>query len=366
MTIRGRFIGPLLALVGIVVFVSAAAGGADTATADSLVAEDRPTSGPATSAKAFREKPFVVCEQLIAEPKLRTAGDMLFYCMDAPSPNAVAELRQQQAALGRVPTVTLIVCAVTDQIQTIESYAPVCDGFWVVPFYLPSKRAPQKGDLIWTGYDHPLINRLRHIHSLTRKQRVVAILTRRPFGNTVWGASGKRSWTTEELEWQVLAVIGAEFKGIHWRNRSNKRGIQTTSRRLERGLKRHAMELGKAHLVGWVNAPDAQPVSALASEKSLFIVLLNPDVMKLDRRCKAIGSRVERSVRSGRLSICPPPGLTVRNGRELSGQPARVIQEGAKVLVEYSFMGGGKMFVFDLTGNAAQTKPAETPAPADN
>lgn len=149
----------------------------------------------------------------------------------------------------------------------------------------------------------------------------------------------------------ILATVGADYKGIIWVGQFDTGGRLRT---LAHNLLCYADDLGTAKPVGWATAPQGQPVSALASNRMLFVVLLHPEYFR-DPLVGGIQKLpLDPKVQTGEVTLALPDGVTTGPGISLYGKPLKPRTEGGMVVVPYRFAGGGEMLALDLKQNAGQ------------
>jgi hypothetical protein len=255
--------------------------------------------------------------------------------------NGVKEIEKRKADLlpGQVSFVQF---CVNSQVRSIQCCIPLLDMGAINPFRELSLKAPASESLLWPGYEHPITNRVRELRETAGDKRLLA---RIPIGDVESKYITKREPTFEEIEWMILATVGADYKGIVWVGSFDTGG---RLRNLGHNLLCFADDLGTAKPVGWATAPKGQPVSALASKKMLFVVLLNTEYFQDPVIGKIQKLPLEPKVQTGEVTLTLPEGTTTDSGISLYGKPLKPRLEGGKVVVPYRFVGGGDMLALDL------------------
>lgn len=255
--------------------------------------------------------------------------------------DGIREIEKRKAELlpGQIPFAQF---CVTDQVDTVRRCMPLLGAAAANPFVLLSDRQPAAGSPLWSGWDHPVINRVRDLREAAGTKRLLA---RIPIGGVESKYITKREPTFEEIEWMILATVGADFKGIVWVGQFDTGG---RLRNLGHNLLCFADDLGTATPVGWATAPEGQPVSALASKKMLFVVLLHPEYFQEPVIGQIQKLPLDPKVQTGEVTLTLPDGVTTESGISLYGKPLKPRSEGSKAVVPYRFAGGGEMLVLDL------------------
>jgi hypothetical protein len=268
--------------------------------------------------------------------------------------------RLREKPAGRPSSVVL--CR-ANQVETLKRFAPLVDRVVLNPFALQERKGPEAGEVIWPGSDHPLLNQVRNLHRHAGAKPLLALVDVRGESSLF----GDRRATFEEVKWESLAVLGANYRGLVWRGLDGC-AFASRVRALEATLRERASEMDAAAPVAWVSAEDRdQPVAALVAGRRLFIVLLDRDYMKpsVARADKEVYMLpLEPARRLVGVQVRPPDGVTVTTASTLSGRPVHVEGAGAVIRVNCRVEGGGELLICDLSGTVAgtrqrpQTKPS--------
>jgi len=269
---------------------------------------------------------------------------------------ACKKLKKILAARDPGRPATMWICR-HKQIETLRRFGPMVDEIGVNPFAAEGMVGPRRGETIWPGWNHTIINRVREIRRITEGKRLLAAVD--VGGESLWFPQRRAS--LEEIRWQVLAAIGANYQGIIWRGRPADGFVSEGIKRLEELILAHADELGRARPVGWVAEASAQPASALASNGTLFIVLLNPLYMKPLPCRGGVELPLASKPRTVHLTIRPSACLRIESGRTLAGHPVSVTEDGGVWHVDWTFRGGGEVLILPVSGRTASTAPAVDP-----
>jgi hypothetical protein len=227
------------------------------------------------------------------------------------------------------------------------------------PYCSTGERGPRPDDVIWPGFDHPFVNRVRELREFVGDQtRLTGWIN--PAGPD--GRFTAREISYEEVRWMVLAAIGADFDGAIWGVQLETQPWRDRLRRLQQDLNSYAVELGYARPVAWAR-DSRQTGSALSAGDLLFVVLLHPDFMRpLSGGERGVALPVAPPPRRGEVLISPPEGIQVISAQTISGRalPLQAGPEGWRV--NYRYTGSGEMFVVRLSATPSKS-PASQPAP---
>lgn len=239
-----------------------------------------------------------------------------------------------------------------NQMATVEHFAPLVDRVVVNPFVHPRTEVSPEGDPVWRKCDHPFLNEFREMYSKNGGARLLAIVEvpGEPIHFT------KRSASVEEVEWMVYAVIGGNFKGILWRGRPQDPVMIRRVGRLEARLRSHVGELGRAEPVDWVQPTEEPLVSALTTDKTLFVVLLSQQYMRPDPVAKQVVLPLTPATASGDVKIVAPHGVAIRSARTLAGKAVEVRATAEGTVLPFAFEGAGEMMVCELARAAEQAE----------
>lgn len=259
---------------------------------------------------------------------------------------------------------TIVVCR-SDQSRTVKRFASKVDRIVVNPFltFNESELAPEADPAVWPKSEHMILRRLRQLRAEGGDSSLLAIIDLQGEKSLF----GTRRPSFEEVEWQVLAAVGAGFQGIVWRpQRDNV--FEGRLARLEASLNAHAKSLSTARPVPWARARDkSQPVSALRSGDRLFVVLLNPTFMNPAKRGAVESSTVELPLDPQPVTVdveCDlPAGVRLGSATTLAGRAVRVEADGPLARIRQRLTGGGEIVVYELAG-AGQAAGASTRDPA--
>jgi hypothetical protein len=266
--------------------------------------------------------------------------------------DGVNEIKKRLGQLlpGRVPFVQF--CH-DDQIQTVNKCAPLVPLASINPFAHPGERPPSPPTLIWPRFDHPLINSVREIKEAAGNTRLLARIDFPASEIAYFREKRIRRLSFEEISWLCCAAIGADFKGFVWLKSGISSYEETRLRRFETNLAKHADDLGTASLVRWARGPKGQPISSLWSNKTLFVILLNPVYFAHLEKDKPVPLPLGDTQQEGEIEIQAPQGVSVVDGTTLSGIPLKLDKEESRTRTKYRFNGGGEILVFQLSGHPA-------------
>ena len=277
-------------------------------------------------------------------------------------PKMIKELKKKRSSRK---TLSITICA-ANQDEALKQFTPLADQITIMPFANASPNGPKDGEMIWPNYDNPFINRLREIRTKTTGKKLLAdIFTGPRPKRKTWGIdTTKRSFVFEEIQWKIYASIGAFFHGLLWQSEHNLTPWANRLLEIESALKVYRHDLGLSRPVGWIKSTANQPISARASQEKLFIVLLNPDIMKVGADGKTISLPLESTARKGEIIINQPEGCYIDSGEYLFGKPLRLKRTENEVRVEYFFKGGGEMLIFHLNRDSAKLSQKKSQLPA--
>ena len=268
---------------------------------------------------------------------------------------AMAKLKQLLAAHPATQRSAIWVCR-SNQADTLSKFAPLVDEVYINPFAVSDTRQPDPQQHIWRSLDHPSINQIRRLRSLAPDTRLIACINIEGEPRC-WK---KRAASFEEVQWMFYAVIGAGYKGIVLRGDVAACPFAPQLRNLEKEIMRFASDLGVAQPVAWVTGPREQPVSAVRSDKMLFVALLNPSYVQIDHDKQTAVLPVKPGLCEGVVDCRLPSGLKIVSGATLSGEPLKLDVNDSLVKAPYSFRSGGEIIVLRLAGNATtQTNEKE-------
>jgi len=318
-----------------------------TLTMISAIFAQEPASAPTTNRPAASQpaktKTFVVESEMPYRANLRATGIFInAFHLTKSTEEVVNSIKDQR---GR-SHVTVIICR-GNQEKAIKDFWDVSDQYiFEALFMTPDWNPPPKDTLIWPDFDHPMVNYVRKIRTATiGKPTIVSVpMTCRE----VWGVPRERPELFDELKWMTMATIGANFQGILWGHVRREEQWNQMLQELTNQLKTHAADLGTAACVDWVNAPQDQPVSALASGNKLFITLLNTDYMKVSDDKKEIAGTLHPGRRQGTLTIKLPAGATATAATTLDGTPVKLMKNKDGLTCPYDFTAGGEMIIVTI------------------
>lgn len=316
-------------------------------------------SGTATQPQGVQTSPseFTVETEMPYRARLRTTGIFInANHLTKPMEEVVESIKAQDDR----PHVAVIICR-GNQERPIKDYWDVADEFIFEALFLqPDWNAPPSDTLLWPGYDHPMINYLRKIRNVTYGKHVIVSVPMT--SRELWGVPRERPELFDELRWMAMAVIGADYQGMLWGHVRREPQWNEMLRELTAQIEAHASDLGAAEPVGWVKAPDGQPVSALASENKLFITLLNTDYMKVSEDKQRISGALNPGRCRGTLAIDLPAGISADSAATLNDSPVTIERTDKGLICPYDFAAGGEMIVVSFKKSA---QPQTPPAPAD-
>lgn len=332
-----------------------------------VVLGDEPTSTPTTAAsQPAKSKNYVIEPEMPYRAHLRTTGVFInAHHLSGTGQTAQGVVDSLKSKANR-PYVAVIICR-GPQEETIKTFWDVSDQYIFESLFLkPDWTPPSKDTLIWPGYDHPMINYIRRIRMASMgKPSIVSVpMTCRE----IWGIPRARPELFDELRWMTMAVIGADYDGILWGHFRCEEQWSNMLNTLAGQLKTHAADLALANPVDWVKAPKGQPVSALASDKKLFITLLNTDFMIISEDKKEIVGALNPGRCQGKLKLNLPPGISVKTATTLDGSLVKLTQVKGGITCPYDFASGGEMIIISITRegtegtNERSTKPSSRSA----
>jgi len=260
--------------------------------------------------------------------------------------NAKKELETLLLSRGRITQPSTIYICQTEQERALQMFAPMVERIVITPYtFYPANLTAAE---VWTNSDHPFLNSLRTIRALCPGKQLVARI--QPNGERL--IFGERAPTFEEIQWQVFAVCGAAFQGISWRGGMNDPKLARRIADLSDAIVSMAPELSMARPVKWVNASTGVLCSALRTKSTLFVILLNPDYLKLYGSTEHRGAELPLDDRpkQSSISLSPPNKLSLVSATNLNGQEINLKQDQGKPLVQCIFRGGGEIIIFKLQG----------------
>ncbi len=238
-------------------------------------------------------------------------------------------------------------------VKLVQEAALWADEMGVYGFSDWSVNKAKPGCRIWPSYDNPLINHLRDLRMASIGVPTYAIVPFSANVGVIAGIPDGRKVVFEEQQWMVLAAVGANFQGVLWAADQKPPKHAKRLTRLEESLLEHARDIERAVPVGWAKCKKSQPLSALASDKKLFVVLLNQAYMMPADDGKSIALPLEDPRCQGEVVVTPPSGVSVKSCTSLHGRAIPVSQSGRDFSAAYSFTGGGEILIFDLSAKAA-------------
>ncbi len=255
-------------------------------------------------------------------------------------------LEELKKRITRKPEGSLILSqlCISQQLESVKMYSPYLDVIGINPYVSGTDKEPDAKSLIWPGFDHPLINRIRQMRELAGD---TVLLGRIGIGGEESEYITKRSPTFEEVKWWIYAIIGADFKGVIWLGGFDSGG---RLRRMAAEIERYANDLGHAKLVSWVKTNERQSISSLCSNNRLFVVLLSADYFPK----KYIGGNKKLPLpldeKSTEVEIClsPPLGMKIETARTLGGRLLPVVKKDHYLLVQCRFHGSAEILIFDI------------------
>ena len=309
--------------------------------------------------RAHGNEPFLLTKRTRFEADSRSSGGLFLDVMELPRPYQVVaqELREHPAGT----TVTLNQCQ-GPQDDVIRCFEGVADRLAIFVFCKTDAPGPGPEEVVWPHVDSPIVNRVRQIPRLAKTMRVYGTVPlKEDTNNHIWGREKQRPPSFEEAQFMAIAVIGADYAGIVWKGGFSNPPVADRNKAFEVAIRKHADDLGRAVAVGWVSGAPDQPITARTSGQKLFVMVLNPDYMNLGPDGVIALPQHARSM-EGDARIALPPGLTVRAGRYLMGDPIPLDTTSGTMTVHYKFDGGGEMLIFDLE----QDSPSATAGSLSN
>ncbi len=248
-------------------------------------------------------------------------------------------------------SVTLVYCRAGHD-NVAPTFAPYVHQMIMWGFANVSYEGPDEDEPCWPNLDHPFVNHLRVLRRSASPARLIIAVPAWSHDKgsiSMHPIMGKRAPETEETHWMWIAAIGADADGVVWMSDVFERE-QAQLSAWSRQLRPFSMELGRARPVRWCRAE--APVSSLASDRTLFVCLLNPEYM-VARPSGVIAPPLEPSAQRGQVVLDLPDSVSVLDAHYLSGRSLRVSRtpEG-KAAFRYVYRGGGEMIVLRLTGEA--------------
>ena len=163
-----------------------------------------------------------------------------------------------------------------------------------------------------------------------------------------------------------LRIVGAEFRGVVWRRDRESVPWAVQVRRLESNLKSYAVELGSAVPVNWIRTKNPRPYSAICSEKTLFVVLLNPEYFGGRKASKKLKLSINDELQEGYIELFPPSGVSIVSGATISGMPIDVHDEDDRLLAKYKFKNAGEILIFNLNRKSVAESIQSKDEPENN
>jgi len=302
-----------------------------------------PVSASATVNQPVKAKDFVVEAEMPYRANLRATGIFI---------NAFHLTKSTQEVIDSIVAqpnrsyVTVIICR-GDQAGAIKNFWDVSNQYILEALFMkPDWEKPPEDTLIWSGFDHPMVNYVRKIRIATvGKPTIVSVpMTCRE----VWGVPRERPELFDELKWMTMATVGANYQGILWGHVRREEQWNQQLQELTNQLKAHATDLGTATCVDWVKATEGQPISVLASKNKLFVTLLNVDYMKVSDDKKEIAGVFNPGRRQGTLTLNLPADVAADAAITLDGSPVKLTQGKDGLTCPYDFTSGGEMIIITI------------------
>lgn len=240
--------------------------------------------------------------------------------------------------------------------EALRILGPRADQVILNPYSFEANESVDTSNRIWYNVNHPAVNRVRQLRSDYTKRLLALIdLNGEPtrFDN--------RRLTFPEFQWLAFAAMGANYQGIVLRGLSLNVEWTDKLKELRTAVFNYAEDLGKARPVNWVQSQDEQPLTATASDKFLFIYLLNPCYMVPCSSCGRINIPVKPAEQKGSIEILPPHDIDLGNCVALDGSTTEVSFQANRLRVDYRFSGGGQMLIFDIKKTASGNPPPCVP-----
>lgn len=305
----------------------------------------------ASEPSRFELNSFVICTpEKIAE--IRAAGGWTTYDIMHEDQDKVKA--QLEATKGkRKNPVEIYQCGNSpgSQQHVARKFSGLVDLYSYRAFRGTSTNRPSEDDVFWPGYDNPFINHAREIRKLAGSTPVIAYLTW-----TMKQDGQKRPTQLEEIQWQLIASLGVDYRGIHWDGVPEEMAGKNVLKEMVSGIEKYAPKLGEACPVDWVATTDGTPVSAKACKNYLFIFLLNPTYMTLKGDGKTVKVPLEGQTCTGVIEITLPDGVKARKVQALNGKTLRLKSNGKGAIVPFHFRGGGDMLILNISGVFAPAK----------
>jgi len=305
---------------------------------------------------AGRETPFPMMEETVFFARVRSSGKLLVQAFYVDWQKEVERLKQVST-----PDKVVIDLCYGEQYQAIETFLGVSDEFVISAFIDSCGEGPRKEDKVWPGFDHHLINRLRKIRALAPGKHLYATIpVTKIVKSTFPSNTPEHSTTLGEAQWMVYALVGADWDGILWFDFDRSSQWAFDLLRIEEALGRNADDIASASPVDWVTGSRTEPLSALCSERRLFVVLLNPAYYAIDEQGVSTFPIAETPPLEGQIVIKPPQNRSIESGSTLLGKSLELVRDGGSVKASYAFTGGGEMLVFDVVpgGKGEDERPA--------
>lgn len=309
-------------------------------------------AGPVTSRPAHPEiGPFMVLTKAQWD-YLTSKGWLHYHVMYLDR----EKLKQEWAVSRPAEGINVYQCLGGAQVQqeTAREFGGLADVYSYDAFAFVSSEGPAEGETLWPGYDDPFINHARKMRNLVGSTPIMALLN----GSMGLGTDTRQA-LPEEVQWQVFAALGADYRGVVWPGASLPVTWGEDCQRIGERIREYGPLLGAARPVDWAAAEAGQPVSAAACETKLFVFLLNPAYMTLDDDGQTVVAPLDKCRREGVVTLTLPPGVKVGRGQTLGGKALHITIEADRTAIAYSFAGGGDMLILSLSG---YPRPASQPA----
>ncbi len=229
------------------------------------------------------------------------------------------------------------------------------------PFVYKCFHGPTDNDTVWANADHPRINHIREIRKTAQNSSLFACIN--VGGEPTFYKDRKASF--EEIKWMVYSIFGANYQGIIWRGPRDNVAFKAQLDNLESRIAMYSDELTNSDPIKWVSAEDSQPYSALASDKVVFVILLNPKYC-LETRAGAVGLPNPFSLQTGYLQLHPPDEIAIVSGATIDGKPIPIERNENGIRVPYVYSGAGEVLVFRTSSRRTLSAVVEAQSNDEN
>jgi hypothetical protein len=268
-------------------------------------------------------------------------------------PEGLAELRRR-AALHPAGWAKFGQLCVSRQKESLTAFRDELDVIGINPFVKISDVSPEPNAAYWPGCDHFLLNRVRELRRCAGRTTLWARIA---VGTVESRYITGRAPSYEEIKWLTLAAIGGGFDGVIWVGGFKFDGRLSV---LQTAVEQRARELPKARPVRWAHSDASVWISARASRRKLYIVVLNGRYFPRPRRAKVLPFPLNTAAIDAAIELTLPLGLTPTRGVTLDGREVTPEPSGrGQWMVHFEVDGGGTMLILPVSDDGTNTAAKE-------